>query len=288
MDDSFDTTLSDQGRRIAFASWGARPVRRIARTPSAEIWLVTTGSGQSVLKIWPKGPGNELAGTRLMRAWAGSGVMVDVPEIAPQNTSICMTYLDGPSLGDIARAGNPGQADNLLAKVAWRLHRARPTEWLDLPGLDSLFAPLFQRRFAPSCPPALRAHLDEAAALAASLLATSAAPAPLHGDLHHDNVILTAAGPVAFDAKGLWGDPAYELANALRHPRGLSEAKQDTATLTSRIALFAKALTVDPHRLTQWAAAKCALSIVWRAKGPIWQDTEADLLASLLLMSRTP
>jgi streptomycin 6-kinase len=132
MDHSFDDDASNHRRRTAFSRWGARPVRQIARTSSAEIWLVSTSAGPSVVKIWPNGPGNELVGARL------------------------------------------------------------------------------------------------------------------------------------------------------------SNATREAAVLASRIAKFAYALKVAPQRLTQWAAAKCALFIVWRANGPLRQDAEADPLARLLVMAKKP
>lgn len=114
--------------------------------------------------------------------------------------------------------------------------------------------------------------------LAKVLLGNQPTTVPLHGDLHPDNVIQTAAGPRVIDAKGYLGDPAFELANALRHPNGMSALVQQRSQIERCLKLYSEAMNVDTHRLAQWAAAKCALSIFWRADALIQTDREADLL----------
>lgn len=270
-------------RDLGLIVWSARPVSRIAETPISEVWRVSIMTGPAVVKIWRKGPGNELAGVSLMHAWRDSAAVPWVRPISATNTSMLMEYLEGDSLGDLARRGGLERADALLAQVAHRLHATPPRAPVDLPMLHDLFAPLFALTYAPECPRTLHGNMARATELAAALLATQPRYVPLHGDLHHDNVILTPRGPVAFDAKGVLGDPAYELANAFRHPRGINAAVRAPDRITARQALFARALNVDPRRLARWAVAKCALSIAWRAKGRLSDDTEAALLGDLLM-----
>ena len=189
-----------------------------------------------------------------------------------------MDWLEGPSLGDIARGGDPVTACDLLAETARRLHGAPRVSDEGLKNLNAVFAPLFECRFAPDCPGTLRQDMIRAIDLARGLLASQDAQVALHGDLHHDNVIQTRAGPRTIDAKGNVGDLGFELANALRHPKEMSQLVRSPGQIDRCIELYAAAMQVEPERLTRWVAAKCALSIFWRSDGAIENDAEADLL----------
>src|SRR5262249_48229170 len=62
------------------------------------------------------------------------------------------------------------------------------------------------------------AMVERAEALFVELLATSAEPVLLHGDLHHDNILSAEREPwLAIDPKGLVGEPAYEPGSWLRN-----------------------------------------------------------------------
>ncbi|WP_348539712.1 aminoglycoside phosphotransferase family protein [Ruegeria sp. HKCCSP346] len=107
-------------------------------------------------------------------------------------------------------------------------------------------------------------------------------PVPLHGDLHPGNIVLTHNGPRVFDAKGYASDPAFELANALRHPKGMTDLVRNPRQIETCLSLYSEAMKVSEKRLAQWAAAKCALSICWRSGGTIENDPEAVLLRLFL------
>ena len=79
-----------------------------------------------------------------------------------------------------------------------------------------------------------------------------------------------------------WGDPAYELANAFRNPKGAADLQRDPARISHLARIWSQGLDIERTRLLQWAAVKCALSIAWRAKGVLRDDKEADLLSLLL------
>ena len=68
------------------------------------------------------------------------------------------------------------------------------------------------------------AHLIEVARNVSADLLQSDTATLLHGDLHHQNVMRTRRHGlptwVAIDPQGLWGDPAYEVANLFGNPLG--------------------------------------------------------------------
>ena len=253
----------------------------VAETSIARVFRVQVPDiGVAALKLYRRTDmGHERAGIDYMRALHGHGV---VRIYDHTQTAVLMEWLDGPSLGDLARQGAEDHAAQTLLDVACHLHANPMKRPASLTNLTEWFAALFALRFAPDCPQGLQADIRRAQAMAKRLLAEGSHDKPLHGDLHHDNVRLGARGYLAFDAKGLLGDPAYELANAFRHPLDQPHLVCDPARIDRLAHLWSDGLGVPRPHLLQWACAKCAMSIAWR-RGPILSDDkEADLLAVLL------
>jgi streptomycin 6-kinase len=253
----------------------------LAVTGLARLWRVRLSTGGSaVLKLYARPDrGNEGPGTRLLHAWRERGAVQILDE---DQEAVLMEDLQGPTLGDVARRGEIKTALQIFAALARDLHSPPVPAFPGLQPLEAVFAPLFGAEFDDTCPPAARQNVGRARDLACDLLKSQNQVQPLHGDLHFDNVLLTETGARVIDAKGYLGDPAFELANALRHPRGLPELVRNPVHIRGCIARYARAMSCTPDRLLRWSAAKCALSIAWRAKGRIAKDEEADLLALLL------
>ncbi len=106
---------------------------------------------------------------------------------------------------------------------------------------------------------------DHAAVLAGELLATSAAPVVLHGDLHHWNILRGEREPwLAIDPKGVIGEPAYEGGALLRNPTPdyLQWAGIDRI-MTRRVAILAETLGFERERVAGWGFAQAVLSACW-------------------------
>ncbi|WP_171115456.1 aminoglycoside phosphotransferase family protein [Ruegeria sp. HKCCA5463] len=260
--------------------WELHQPELVAETAQARVWKVRSEHGPAALKLY-RGPdrGNEEPGTALLKAWHDRGAVRVLNE---ERNAVLMEWLEGPSLGDIARAGRPEDSVAILAETAARLHGKATADVDGLKPLNQVVAPLFGCTFAPACPTLLRKDVLSATNLGQHLLISQPMPVPLHGDLHPDNIILTHNGPRVFDAKGYAGDPAFELANALRHPKGMTELVRDPRQIETCLSLYSEAMNVSEKRLAQWAAVKCALSICWRSEGAIENDPEADLLRLFL------
>lgn len=256
--------------------WGLSLLSQVADTGHAQVWKVQTASGPAALKLYHRmHRGNEAAGADLMRLWQDRGA---VRILAEAENAVLMEWLEGQSLGDMARAEQPDSALQMLAETARRLHRTPVVQCAGLKPLHKVFAPLFDCTFADSCPATFERDMRRSIDLAQDLLDAQTTVSPLHGDLHPDNVILTPDGPRLIDAKGYLGDPTFELANALRHPKGMPDLVCQMPQIETCLTLYADAMGVSRARLAKWAAAKCALSIFWRSNGPIAHDDEAELL----------
>ena len=95
------------------------------------------------------------------------------------------------------------------------------------------------------------------------LLATTTDPRPLHGDLHHDNVIGGAGGWRVIDPKGLLGDPAFDVANIFRNPYGATALPFQPERIDRLAVTFAARFGWQRRRILQWACVLTAISAVW-------------------------
>lgn len=99
----------------------------------------------------------------------------------------------------------------------------------------------------------------------------------LHGDLHHDNILLDASGTgIAIDPKGVIGEAAYEVGAFMCNPTDLSSQPNIPALLEARLEQFSKTLNIDRTRLAKACYARIILSACWtvQAKGN-WHDDAA-------------
>jgi streptomycin 6-kinase len=128
-----------------------------------------------------------------------------------------------------------------------------------LTGLQHLRA-----RFGDNCGP-LPSYLVEAAeAQVAGLLATPEPPLLLHGDLHHENILLAGDQWRVIDAKGVVGDPGYETGLLFYNPiPQLFSLPNLPALLARRLEQLSAQLAMDRARIRGWGLARCMLSAWW-------------------------
>lgn len=106
--------------------------------------------------------------------------------------------------------------------------------------------------------------LHKARGLRDELIATSAKPVLLHGDLHHDNILHNGNSWVVIDPKGVIGEPAYEIAAFIRNPMPeLLEHPNASDIIDNRINQFAKTLKLSKKRIINWCYVQAVLAWVW-------------------------
>ena len=89
----------------------------------------------------------------------------------------------------------------------------------------------------------------------------------LHGDLHHQNILLASTSPedwLVIDPKGVSGDPAFEVGAFLRNPwEAFHPTVNGTALTRRRIDIIVESTGLDRQRFIDWAWAGTVLSAVW-------------------------
>lgn len=202
----------------------------------------------------------EERGYALLQWWQGDGA---ARVYARDGAALLMERVSGgpgaQSLQALSRSGQDAQACGILCQAVAVLHQPRPVP----PPAHLVPLPQwFQALTALGNP---GGWLASAQAAAASLLAQPRDVRPLHGDIHHGNVLDGGVrGWLAIDPKGLWGERGFDYANLFCNPD--AALASDSVRFAARVELVAQQAQIPPQRLLQWILAWAGLSAVWHSE----------------------
>ena len=230
--------------------WALTPDGAPIATPAARLVPVRWRGRPAMLKMATSE--EERRGAAVLRGFG--------PDVAAE-----VLALEGPALL-MARGGadlvplaltDDGQATAVLCALAARLHGTDPAP-AGLTPLGTWCAALTGEAGA--------ARFPAEAALAQELLASSPAPVPLHGDLHHGNVLRFGAEWRVIDPKGLWGDRCFDFVQMFSNPDAI-DPRHGLATrpevFRTRLAQVCATGGLEPERLCGWIRVHAALSHCW-------------------------
>lgn len=245
----------------ALIRWTLTRATPIADTPTSAIFKVEqNGRNFAALKILkPEALDRELRGARLMEWWGGEGAAT-VFDI--HGNIIFMEWLDGGTLAEPAVGGHDAQATIALCTLIGQLHRQREAAAPPLIDLREHFAALFATDMR-AWPHTARDLYARATGVVLKLFDKPAAQVPLHGDLHHDNIMSASRGWLAIDPIGILGDPHYEVANSFRNPDAAPKLATDPRRISALADAYEQRLGLNRKRLLGFAAGHSALSICW-------------------------
>ncbi|MDG0813983.1 aminoglycoside phosphotransferase family protein [Cohnella rhizosphaerae] len=104
--------------------------------------------------------------------------------------------------------------------------------------------------------------LENAEECLAYLIATTSEDVLLHGDLHHENILLRGESQWAvIDPKGVVGDIHFETIQYLLNYEDRGGDRDQV--LQNRIAIMADRLGLDPRRIAMWGVARGVLEACW-------------------------
>jgi len=234
--------------------WSLAPFGTQFESRTSVLQPVRADGNSGILKIFK--PGSDESRTAGLIAWfdgQGSAKLLR----SGQNAQL-LEWIDGPHLSELVRDGSDALAMELLAEVVGKLHARRADEPPGLVPMEKLMEPLLTRRQSSD-------HIQSAAArLAADLLETTQARQPLHGDIHHDNILLhPQRGWLTIDPKGLLGDRHYDLANALCNPVQYPDIVRVPERALAQAKFLATHLSLDVRRLLSFALCYACLSAIW-------------------------
>lgn len=257
--------------------WRLQPEGEPFETPTSWLQAVASPLGPAMLKVL-KPESDEGNAPALLRYWNGEGAvrLYDSDESA----FLMERAMGERSLGEMAINGGDLEAAEILAGSVAKLHRPRAQKPpAELTPLAEQFSSLFDRasehRILASC-----------AEVARALLSHPREITPLHGDLHHWNLLDgEGRGWLAIDPKALLGERTYDVANLLRNPWPYGEIVHDVARMRCLADFYAERLNLDRKRVLQFTFAHCGLSAAWDlddGDDPTFSLTCAQILEPLL------
>ena len=255
--------------------WHLDEIEPIADTPGSFVYRARTpDSGSVVAKLLKPRGMEELAGMDYLAWRHGHGA---VRLIARQDNACLLEDGGRVTLEDFRTSNGEEAATKVFADILTKLHA--PSQYPPPAGLTPLvwhFRGLIEQRAAPAHPD----HADDlvwAAALARDLLANQNPVLPLHGDLHHENIISQdGASWHAIDPHGLIGDPAYDAANFFGNPLGRPDITCNTDRILAIAVVIAQVTGWSESKILQYAACHAALSACWSIDDPVSEDDVKD------------
>lgn len=250
--------------------WNLTPDGEPIHTNSSDLLPVRLAGEPAILKVARRD--EEEVGHRLMVWWNGEGA---ARVLRHAGEAIVLERVeDDLSLANMVRAGQDDEASRILCGVVAVLQGRRTRPWPDVPPLERWFRAL--EEMAPQVGGVMTLALETAQ----KLLQEPRDVRPLHGDIHHGNVLHSRErGWLAIDPKGLIGERGFDYANIFCNP------DIETATRPGRLArqahVVAEAAGLDRRRLLQWVLAYAGLSAAWHL-----EDEEPDLADQTLEVAR--
>jgi streptomycin 6-kinase len=233
--------------------WRLVPEGEAIRTHSSLLLPVQSNGVPAMLKVATAE--EERKGAHLMSWYAGNGAAC---VLAHEGPGLLLERLSGQrSLIEMERSGRGDEATRTICEVVARLHASR-----DHPPPETLYPmALWFRQLEPAAT-RLGGVLTKSAAAASELLAVPQDVVPLHGDIHHGNILDgDERGWLAIDPKGVLGERAFDYANLFFHPE--AKVAKEAGRLEQRIDVVAKNANLDPQRLLKWIVAYGGLKAVW-------------------------
>jgi streptomycin 6-kinase len=212
------------------------------------------GSQPIILKLGLDIDGLKREAAALM-AFSGFGVV----EILSENNGLLLLECASPGVSLKSYfPQNDDEAINITANMIKRLHQAPIPSTHAFPHIKDWLEALDGDLKIPA------KTLQKTREIRDQLLITAAPDALLHGDLHHDNILLNGNNWVVIDPKGVIGEPAFEVAAFIRNPIPELLSPHDAKEIIqNRITGFAQLFELPTQRILDWCFVQAVLAWVW-------------------------
>lgn len=258
------------------AEWRIEDARQIADTVVGTVYEVTRAGGElDIVKILKsRALEDGLRGADFLAWRDGVG---SIRLIGRSGNILLMEHAGTATLRDQLGAQGDGDATRIAAEVLMEYHRpshAPPPRSL-LP-LSRYFASLFKKAEADRRE-GIASPFIEAADTAEELIADQRDIKPLHGDLHHENIMFGPRGWLIIDPAGLIGDAALDVANMFSNPLDRFDLTRNEERIASMAGVFAETLRRDVRTILRYAFAYGCLSAAWHEEDGNGKERDEEL-----------
>ncbi|SFB04765.1 streptomycin 6-kinase [Cohnella sp. OV330] len=216
----------------------------------------------------------------VLRAYEGRGAIRVLEENEEGGVALLERVEPGTPLSAIE---DDAHATNIFCDVFSRLQLPAPTDAL-YPSMKRHFAGIerYRERLENGDiqTPLPESWVENAEECLAYLIATTSDNVLLHGDLHHENILLQGESQWAvIDPKGIIGDVHFDTIQYLLNyeDRGGDRGQ----VLQNRISIMAERLELDSRRIAMWGVARGVLEACWTI-----EDGGTDWLRGIQISER--
>jgi streptomycin 6-kinase len=245
------------------ARWKIGAPELIAETFSSRIWKVLREDGSpAIIKALKPfdDVADELRGEHYLAWRRGEGA---VRLLGRDGHSMLLEYAGETLLQQVLDEQGDNAATEIAADVMAKLFSPGKDPFPpELQPLRERFSSLFKKATTDGDSGHNSLYV-EAAIIADRLLANPHDIRPLHGDLHHENILHGPRGWLAIDPKGVLGDPGFDAANMFYNPLDRDELCLDPERTAHMAEVFAKTLGQTPPAILDHAIAYGCLSASW-------------------------
>jgi len=263
--------------------WSISSAFFLADTPSSIVHRVTLSDGSSAVlkRLKPRGLG-ELPGMIFLEWRRGRGA---VRLLQKKGTECLLEDAGDLTLRAYRLQQGEEAANRIICDVLKTLHAPAGEPHGVLTPLDQHFRSLFARAETEGSQ-RLREPLRYCAELTRERLANQDTMTPLHGDLHHDNIVTGGArGWLSIDPQGLVGDRAYDAANIFGNPLNALPEIIDPQRIKRLCDLFSETLDCPKEKILSYAIAHAGVSICWSLEDGGCLDESENALERLAFLT---
>lgn len=258
------------------AEWRIENAEPIADTVAGSVYDVTLAEGvPAIVKhLKPKVLEDSQRGADFLAWRDGVGC---VRLLARTGTMLLMEHAGRITLRDHLEAQGDADATRIAAEALLAYHRPSETPPpTSLQPLPRYFASLFDKAERDRRE-GLAGPFAEAADMAEALIADQRDIKPLHGDLHHENIVYGPRGWLIIDPAGLIGDAALDVANMFSNPLDRFDLNRSEERIAAMAGVFAETLQRDVRTILRYAFAYGCLSAAWHDEGGDTEECDNEL-----------
>lgn len=257
--------------------WNVGDSELIEETFSSRIWKVRLADdGPAIVKALKPfdDVADELRGAHYL-GWRGGVGAVRL--LGLEGRQMLLEYAGDRLLADELNDRGDRHATDIANEVLARLFSPSDTPPpADLQPLRQRYESLFEKARADR-DAGVESPYVEAAVIAERLLSDPHDVRVLHGDLHHDNILLGERGWLVIDPKGILGDPGFDAANLFYNPLYRHDLSLDPERIAYMAESFARTLGQRPDAILDHAIAWGCLSSSWHAQDKNEEDEASEL-----------
>ena len=258
------------------AEWRIESASPIADTVVGSVYDVTLADGTAAIVklLKPKALEDSLRGGDFLAWRDGVGC---ARLLARSETMLLMEHAGKTTLRDHLEAHGDRDATRIAAEALAEYHRPSDTPPpASLQPLPRYFKSLFDKAERDR-KEGVTSPYAEAAAMADVLLSDQRDIKPLHGDLHHENIIFGPRGWLVIDPAGLIGDAALDVANMFSNPLDRFDLTRDEERIAAMAGVFAETLQRDVRTILRYGFAYGCLSAAWHDEDGSEEERDDEL-----------